>query len=164
MKNVNLSDLGTDKASTIVAKDAVQDVILEWGNALIDDFRQRLLKNNSFATGQLYGQIEPEIKVNTQGTKFVVYMLDYYRAVEFGQKPGVNVTQKTILQWMKNKRTFKLPSTPTMQNVVAKIITRHIVERGTKARPFIAPILTNSRIQTLSDSVAKAFAENIFTK
>ena len=164
MKNVNLSDLGTDKADTIVAKDAVQDVILEWGNALIEDFRSRLKKNNSFATGQLYGQIEPEIKVNTQGTKFFVYMLDYYRAVEFGQKPGVKVTQKTILEWMKNKRTFKLPSTPSMQQVVAKIITRKIIDKGTKARPFIAPVLTNSRLQMLSDNVAKALAENIFAK
>jgi len=50
-----------------------------------------------------------------------------------------------------------------IESVVAKIIVRNIGERGTKARPFIAPTLNQKRLDTLSQSIADHLASKIFT-
>lgn len=166
MKQVDLSDIGVKKSlfDDLKSND-VNKIIVDWGNDLIDALRDKLAKNKSNASGSLSSDIKPVIRTTPKGVNYIVMMNDYYINVEEGQQP-TNVAYKDILQWMKEKRrygSFKSAFANNIESVIAKKIVKNIGERGTKARPFIAPTLNNQRIEVLSQSIADHLASKLFT-
>ena len=166
MKQVDLSDIGVKKSLYDDLKTPdVNGIIVNWGNNLITALRDKLAKNKSNASGSLSADIKPVIRVNPKGVNYIVLMNDYYINVEEGQEPK-SVAYKDILQWMKEKRrygVFRSAFAKNIESVVAKIIVRNIGERGTKARPFIAPTLNQKRLDELSQSIADHLAQKLFT-
>jgi hypothetical protein len=166
MKQVDLSDIGVKKSLFDDLKSPdINGIIVDWGNDLITALRDKLAKNKSNASGSLSSNIKPVIRASAKGVNYIVLMNDYYINVEEGQAPK-QVAYKDILQWMKEKRrygVFKSTFNNGIESVVAKIIVRNIGERGTKARPFIAPTLNQKRLDTLSQSIADHLAQKIFT-
>lgn len=166
MNKVDLSDIGVKKSlfDDIKSND-VNKIIVDWGNDLINALRDKLAKNKSNASGSLSSDIKPVIRTNPKGVNYIVLMNDYYINVEEGQQP-TNVAYKDILQWMKEKRrygVFRSAFSQGIESVIAKKIVKNIGERGTKARPFIAPTLNQKRLDTLSQSIADHLAQKIFT-
>ena len=166
MKQVDLSDIGVKKSLFDDLKSPdINGIIVNWGNDLITALRDKLAKNKSNASGSLSSNIKPVIRASAKGVNYIVLMNDYYINVEEGQQPK-QVAYKDILQWMKEKRrygVFKSAFNKGIESVIAKIIVRNISERGTKARPFIAPTLNQKRLDTLSQSIADHLATKIFT-
>ena len=166
MKQVDLSDIGVKKSLFDDLKTPdINGIIVDWGNDLITALRDKLAKNKSNASGSLSSNIKPVIRASAKGVNYIVIMNDYYINVEEGQQPK-QVAYKDILQWMKEKRrygVFKSAFNNGIESVIAKIIVRNIGERGTKARPFIAPTLNQKRLDTLSQSIADHLAQKIFT-
>lgn len=166
MKQVDLSDIGVKKSLFDDLKSPdINGIIVDWGNDLITALRDKLAKNKSNASGSLSSNIKPVIRASAKGVNYIVIMNDYYINVEEGQQPK-QVAYKDILQWMKEKRrygVFKSAFNNGIESVIAKIIVRNIGERGTKARPFIAPTLNQKRLDTLSQSIADHLAQKIFT-
>ena len=166
MKQVDLSDIGVKKSLFDDLKTPdINGIIVNWGNDLITALRDKLAKNKSNASGSLSSNIKPVIRASAKGVNYIVIMNDYYINVEEGQQPK-QVAYKDILQWMKEKRrygVFKSAFNKGIESVIAKIIVRNIGERGTKARPFIAPTLNQKRLDTLSQSIADHLATKIFT-
>ena len=166
MKQVDLSDIGVKKSLFDDLKTPdINGIIVNWGNDLITALRDKLAKNKSNASGSLSADIKPVIRASAKGVNYIVLMNDYYINVEEGQQ-AKQVAYKDILQWMKEKRrygVFKSAFNNGIESVVAKIIVRNIGERGTKARPFIAPTLNQKRLDTLSQSIADHLAQKIFT-
>lgn len=166
MKQVDLSDIGVKKSLFDDLKSPdINGIIVDWGNDLITALRDKLAKNKSNASGSLSSNIKPVIRASAKGVNYIVIMNDYYINVEEGQAPK-QVAYKDILQWMKEKRrygVFKSAFNNGIESVIAKIIVRNIGERGTKARPFIAPTLNQKRLDTLSQSIADFLAQKIFT-
>jgi hypothetical protein len=166
MKQVDLSDIGVKKSLFDDLKTPdINGIIVDWGNDLITALRDKLAKNKSNASGSLSADIKPVIRASAKGVNYIVIMNDYYINVEEGQQPK-QVAYKDILQWMKEKRrygVFKSAFNKGIESVIAKIIVRNIGERGTKARPFIAPTLNQKRLDSLSQSIADHLAQKIFT-
>ena len=166
MKQVDLSDIGVKKSLFDDLKSPdINGIIVNWGNDLITALRDKLAKNKSNASGSLSADIKPVIRASAKGVNYIVLMNDYYINVEEGQQPK-QVAYKDILQWMTEKRrygVFKSAFNKGIESVIAKIIVRNIGERGTKARPFIAPTLNQKRLDTLSQSIADHLATKIFT-
>ena len=166
MKQVDLSDIGVKKSLFDDLKTPdINGIIVNWGNDLITALRDKLAKNKSNASGSLSADIKPVIRASAKGVNYIVLMNDYYINVEEGQQPK-QVAYKDILQWMTEKRrygVFKSAFNKGIESVIAKIIVRNIGERGTKARPFIAPTLNQKRLDTLSQSIADHLATKIFT-
>lgn len=166
MKQVDLSDIGVKKSLFDDLKTPdINGIIVNWGNDLITALRDKLAKNKNNASGSLSADIKPVIRASAKGVNYIVLMNDYYINVEEGQQPK-QVAYKDILQWMTEKRrygVFKSAFNKGIESVIAKIIVRNIRERGTKARPFIAPTLNQKRLDTLSQSIADHLATKIFT-
>ena len=166
MKQVDLSDIGVKKSLFDDLKTPdINGIIVNWGNDLITALRDKLAKNKSNASGSLSADIKPVIRASAKGVNYIVLMNDYYINVEEGQQPK-QVAYKDILQWMKEKRrygVFKSAFNKGIESVIAKVIVKNIGERGTKARPFIAPTLNQKRLDTLSQSIADHLAQKIFT-
>ncbi len=166
MKQVDLSDIGVKKSLFDDLKTPdINGIIVNWGNDLITALRDKLAKNKSNASGSLSADIKPVIRASAKGVNYIVLMNDYYINVEEGQQPK-QVAYKDILQWMKEKRrygVFKSAFNRGIESVIAKVIVRNIGERGTKARPFIAPTLNQKRLDSLSQSIADHLAQKIFT-
>jgi len=166
MKQVDLSDIGVKKSLFDDLKTPdINGIIVNWGNDLITALRDKLAKNKSNASGSLSADIKPVIRASAKGVNYIVIMNDYYINVEEGQQPK-QVAYKDILQWMKEKRrygVFKSAFNKGIESVIAKVIVKNIGERGTKARPFIAPTLNQKRLDTLSQSIADHLAQKIFT-
>lgn len=166
MKQVDLSDIGVKKSLFDDLKTPdINGIIVNWGNDLITALRDKLAKNKSNASGSLSADIKPVIRASAKGVNYIVLMNDYYINVEEGQQPK-QVAYKDILQWMTEKRrygVFKSAFNKGIESVIAKIIVRNIGERGTKARPFIAPTLNQKRLDTLSQSIADHLTQKIFT-
>jgi hypothetical protein len=164
MKQVDLSDIGVKKSLFDDLKSPdVNSIITQWGNELINALRDKLAKNKSNASGSLSSDIKPVIRTSTKGVNYIVLMNDYYINVEEGQQPK-NVAYKDILQWMKEKRrygVFRSAFSQGIESVIAKKIVKNIGERGTKARPFIAPTLTDNRVEQLSQRIADHLAQKI---
>jgi len=166
MKQVDLSDIGVKKSLFDDLKTPdINGIIVNWGNDLITALRDKLAKNKSNASGSLSADIKPVIRASAKGVNYIVLMNEYYINVEEGQQPK-QVAYKDILQWMKEKRrygVFKSAFNKGIESVIAKVIVKNIGERGTKARPFIAPTLNQKRLDTLSQSIADHLAQKIFT-
>jgi hypothetical protein len=166
MKQVDLSDIGVKKSLFDDLKTPdINGIIVDWGNDLITALRDKLAKNKSNASGSLSADIKPVIRASAKGVNYIVIMNDYYINVEEGQQ-AKQVAYKDILQWMKEKRrygVFKSAFNKGIESVIAKVIVKNIGERGTKARPFIAPTLNQKRLDTLSQSIADHLAQKIFT-
>ena len=165
---MNFDDLGVEK-DLKKEINSLQGLIIKLGNDLLDDLRTKFDKNKSNASGMLRASMQVN-EAQANKSKLIIEMLDYYENVELGQQPNSSINTKTfypvIRKWMNDKSkygAFKILSKP-MEDVVAMIIVKKIKKYGTKPRPFIKPIVTDKRIQVISDAIATKLAENILKK
>ena len=63
-------------------------IIQNWGNELIKQLQNNLLKNKSNASSSLSQSITPEVKAQQKGYNLSVMMEDYWFYVEEGRRAG----------------------------------------------------------------------------
>ena len=168
----NLEDIGKNfKDFTPSNNDGVTRIIQNWGNELIKQLQNNLLKNKSNASSSLSQSITPEITQPATGYNLSIMMQDYWFYVENGRKPtqGVGNGQlyKNIYEWIQNKADIqskiisKSPDRIAATKSLAYVITRKIHREGTKARPFASPALKQVTTQTLATRISEYIVESL---
>ena len=154
-----------------VSQRGIPEIIQNWGNQRIKALQNNLLKKrngyNSVASGKLYQDISGDVSTTPQGYNLSIKMQDYYFWVENGRKPtqggGDGQLYKNIYEWITFKRDLQVDVISKSKNRIAAtkslayVITRKIHEKGTKAKPFIAP----AQKQVPTDVLAKRISEFI---
>ena len=151
--------------------DGVNRIIQNWGNELIKQLQNNLLKNKSNASSSLSQSITPEITQPATGYNLSIMMQDYWFYVENGRKPtqggGSGELYKNIYEWIQNKRDLqvnvisKSPDRIAATKSLAYVITRKIHREGTKARPFASPALKQVTTQTLATRISEYIVESL---
>ena len=167
-----LEDIGKNfKDFTPSDNDGVTRIIQNWGNELIKQLQNNLLKNKSNASSSLSQSITPEITQPATGYNLSIMMQDYWFYVENGRKPtqggGSGELYKNIYEWIQNKRDLqvnvisKSPDRIAATKSLAYVITRKIHREGTKARPFVSPALKQVTTQTLATRISEYIVESL---
>jgi hypothetical protein len=151
--------------------DGVSRIIQNWGNELIKQLQNNLLKNKSNASSSLSQSITPEITQPATGYNLSIMMQDYWFYVENGRKPtqggGNGQLYKNIYEWIQNKADIqskiisKSPDRIAATKSLAYVITRKIHREGTKARPFVSPALKQVTTQTLATRISDYIVESL---
>ena len=151
--------------------DGVSRIIQNWGNELIKQLQNNLLKNKSNASSSLSQSITPEITQPATGYNLSIMMQDYWFYVENGRKPtqggGSGELYKNIYEWIQNKRDLqvnvisKSPDRIAATKSLAYVITRKIHREGTKAKPFVSPALKQVTTQTLATRISEYIVESL---
>jgi hypothetical protein len=151
--------------------DGVTRIIQNWGNELIKQLQNNLLKNKSNASSSLSQSITPEITQPATGYNLSIMMQDYWFYVENGRKPtqggGSGELYKNIYEWIQNKRDLqvnvisKSPDRIAATKSLAYVITRKIHREGTKAKPFVSPALKQVTTQTLATRISEYIVESL---
>lgn len=171
----NLEDIGKNfKDFTPSNNDGVTRIIQNWGNELIKQLQNNLLKNKSNASSSLSQSITPEITQPATGYNLSIMMQDYWFYVENGRKPtqggGNGQLYKNIYEWIQNKADIqskiisKSPDRIAATKSLAYVITRKIHREGTKARPFASPALKQVTTQTLATRISEYIVESLTGK
>jgi hypothetical protein len=167
-----LEDIGKNfKDFTPSDNDGVTRIIQNWGNELIKQLQNNLLKNKSNASSSLSQSITPEITQPATGYNLSIMMQDYWFYVENGRKPtqggGSGELYKNIYEWIQNKRDLqvnvisKSPDRIAATKSLAYVITRKIHREGTKARPFVSPGLKQVTTQTLATRISEYIVDSL---
>lgn len=121
--------------------DNVRKVLNEFGNLLVDTYRDKLTKEKVNASKTLYNSIS--YIVEGDGANFIVKLKleDYWRKVEEGTKPKEEwVSTQKLIEWIKIKpvipRPFANGKLPTTKHL-ANLISRKIYFKGIKPRPLL---------------------------
>jgi hypothetical protein len=151
--------------------DGVNRIIQNWGNELIKQLQNNLLKNKSNASSSLSQSITPEITQPATGYNLSIMMQDYWFYVENGRKPtqggGSGELYKNIYEWIQNKRDLqvnvisKSPDRIAATKSLAYVITRKIHREGTKAKPFASPALKQVTTQTLATRISEYIVDSL---
>jgi hypothetical protein len=151
--------------------DGVNRIIQNWGNELIKQLQNNLLKNKSNASSSLSQSITPEITQPATGYNLSIMMQDYWFYVENGRKPtqggGSGELYKNIYEWIQNKADIqskiisKSPDRIAATKSLAYVITRKIHREGTKAKPFASPALKQVTTQTLATRISEYIVESL---
>lgn len=168
----NLEEIGKNfKDFTPSDNDGVTRIIQNWGNELIKQLQNNLLKNKSNASSSLSQSITPEITQPATGYNLSIMMQDYWFYVENGRKPtqggGNGQLYKNIYEWIQNKADIqskiisKSPDRIAATKSLAYVITRKIHREGTKARPFASPALKQVTTQTLATRISEYIVESL---
>ena len=168
----NLEDIGKNfKDFTPSDNDGVTRIIQNWGNELIKQLQNNLLKNKSNASSSLSQSITPEITQPATGYNLSIMMQDYWFYVENGRKPtqggGNGQLYKNIYEWIQNKADIqskiisKSPDRIAATKSLAYVITRKIHREGTKARPFASPALKQVTTQTLATRISEYIVKSL---
>lgn len=107
----------------------------EYQSAFERAYKDRLLADDKKATGQLINSISTTIKVGSDTFEVVMSIVDYFKYVENGRKPGKFPPVDKILSWNKVKPVIPRPmhgKLPTQQQL-AFLIGRKIATEGIEA-------------------------------
>ena len=168
----NLNDIGQNfKDFQTLNNKGIPSIIQNWGNELIKQLQNNLLKNKSNASSSLSQSITPEITEPATGYNLSIMMQDYWFYVENGRKPtqggGNGQLYKNIYEWIQNKADIqskiisKSPDRIAATKSLAYVITRKIHREGTKARPFASPALKQVTTQTLATRISEYIVESL---
>jgi hypothetical protein len=161
------SDFGT------VSQRGIPEIIQNWSNQRIKALQNNLLKNNSTASKRLYEDISGDVTTTPSGYNLSIKMQDYYFWVENGRKPtqggGDGELYKSIYEWITFKRDLQANVISKSKNRIAAtkslayVITRKIHEKGTKARPFIAPAQKDVPTDVLAKRISEFIIDSLTT-
>lgn len=105
----------------------------EYASALAQGYKDRLIADDKVASHQLINSISTEIKVGSDSFLVVLNVVDYFKWVENGRKPGGKFPPvDKILSWIKVKPIIPRPingKLPT-EKQLAFLIGRKIATEG----------------------------------
>lgn len=109
-------------------------VLTRIGEQMTAEYKAKLKKGGSYATGRLYNSIDYRIDYTEDGAKLTFIADDYYLNIEKGRAAGLKMPSIAIIKkWMIRK------GIPT-ENNRAYLIARNIAKKGIKAKPYLREI------------------------
>lgn len=113
--------------------DTLISTLQEYASALAQGYKDRLITDDKVASHQLINSISTEIKVGSDSFLVVLNVVDYFKWVENGRKPGGKFPPvDKILSWIRVKPVIPRPingKLPTEQQL-AFLIGRKIATEG----------------------------------
>jgi len=160
------------------------DKILDtYGQRIVDGLKDNLKTIN--ASGDLSKSISFELKILTEKYTLSIKLLDYYKWVDEGRKPGKwpgkypSVNPNNILEWIQTKpgiidKITQKTKTKTKRGTayasgaidfkqaksIAFLISRKIKEKGIKPTYFLTDVF-EEQIPKLTKDLEKALAKDI---
>lgn len=114
----------------------LERVLNEYGQALQDEYKLRLLKDGKTASYNLVDTVRYIYSTNGRKYEISLNLASYWRYVEYGRKPGKYPPPDKILEWVRIKpllpRPMKNGKLPT-EKQLAFLIGRKIAEEGIDA-------------------------------
>ena len=150
-----------------VENKGINAIIQNWGNELIAQLQNNLLKNNSNATSGLSQSISPTITTPPSGYNLSIMMEDYWFYVENGRAAGKMPPIQNIFEWIRNKKGIQIetisksPDRIAATKSLAFVIAKKIAREGTKSRPFASPALKQVTTQTLATRISEYIVESL---
>lgn len=118
----------------------LEQVLKSYGQTLVDEYKKRLAENDKRASSTLINSVQ--FVYNHQGNKYEVNLslVDYWKYVENGRRPGKFPPVNKILQWIRIKPILPYPDKngrlPT-ENQLAFLISRKIANEGIEAGNYL---------------------------
>ena len=115
--------------------DTLISTLQEYASALAQGYKDRLITDDKVASHQLINSISTEIKVGSDSFLVIFNVVDYFKYVENGRKPGKFPPVDKILSWIRVKPVIPRPingKLPTEQQL-AFLIGRKIATEGIEA-------------------------------
>lgn len=78
-------------------------VLLEYAEFFIEQARDTLIANDSWASGKLANTMEPIIEVTDNHYSVKIRLEDYWKYVESGRPPGKGVPVQKLIEWIRIK-------------------------------------------------------------
>lgn len=117
------------------------NVLNEYGQELVNLYKQKLTENNVNATFELFNSISYQVSdLNNNKFEVTLSLADYWKYVENGRKAGKFPPISKIENWIKIKPVIPFSNNnkkiPT-QKELAYLISRKIARQGIQPRPFL---------------------------
>ena len=164
----------------------ITQVLEDFGNEMQTDLRAELVKDHAYVSGDLAEQIEFTSVIEGTGFVFSLRLKDYYDYVNKGVNGTRSVKNNTpysymqsskipfyfAKQWMNNKGLFVAKGT-TLTSLAgnkykagskdsqAFAMARSWKEKGTKGNHFYDKVVTQARLDKLSQDLASAAAGDL---
>lgn len=126
--------------------DNLLNALSEYKNAVAVHYKDRLVADDKKATGQLINSISTEIKVGSDSFEVVLNVVDYFKYVEEGRKPGKFPPVDKILSWIRVKPVIprpingKLPTEQQLAFLIGRKIATEGIEAGHQLRDTVQAI------------------------
>lgn len=118
---------------------SLRKVLEEYGEYFIQQARNDLGQNHSYASGKLGDTMETDVQIYDGHFEVNIILQDYWKYVENGRKPGKFPPPNKIKEWIRIKpvvpypgKNGKLPTTDQL----AFLIGRKIATEGIDPAPF----------------------------
>ena len=138
-------------------------VLNEFADFFIQQARQNLGLNESYASGNLGDTMEKIIEIDYYHFSVKISLADYWDYVENGRKPGKFPPPNRIKEWISVKpvspRPLKNGKLPTTSQL-AYLIGRKIAQEGTEPKPFFKPA-KEAAISQFKDAITYAVDEDV---
>ena len=165
---MRLEDLGENFNEFQPLNDkGIISIVQNWGNELIKQLQNNLLKNKTNASNSLSQSIDPKITQPQGGYNLSIMMEDYWFYVENGRKAGKMPPVQNIFEWIRNKRTIqvetisKSPDRIAATRSLAYVIAKKIGKEGTKPQPFAVPALRQVTTATLAKRISTYIVDSL---
>lgn len=146
------------------SKNPMTDLLLKITNELIEDWRKELIKNDSYATGDLAQSLRPATikpdSIETAGAphwKYINYGVNGTKvnrgAPTHGKAPKGNLSfYDAIYKWIGDKGI--VPNEGMTREQLAGAIVNSIRMKGIEATHFFDKVLTEQRVDEMSKRVS----------
>lgn len=162
-------------------------VLNKFGDESVIELQQNLNKNRSSASGALSSSINFQIIQGSNKFTFELSMLDYYKWVDKGRRPGKQPPPNEIISWLKYPsviaklgQNYPVASHLTASKAVNKgghkklsvskesklkslafLIGRKIGKKGTKATNFYSDVINDEAINELRTALKSALKRDV---
>jgi len=145
-----------------------------YGELFVREYRNRLISDKTFATGQLSKSLNFSIEELSNGINLFIEGYDYARVIDEGRSPSLPPPYREIIKWINAKGSFRIRDSKgkfvpkTVKNVARAAygvaqgigVNGTIQRYGYKGSGFLT--LVYEKLQyDMGDDFAKAFGEDV---
>lgn len=126
----------------------LKEVLVAYGKALEEQYREEIANKNAFASGRLFDSVKSIIETDDKAFEVSLSLEEYWKYVEEGRSPGKFPPLDKIEEWIRIKPVAPYPDSqgkvPTVKQLVF-LIGRKIAEEGTEGQHLLEDALNNTQ-------------------
>lgn len=126
----------------------LKEVLVAYGEALEEQYREQIANKNAFASGRLFDSVKSIIETDDKAFEVSLSLEEYWKYVEEGRGPGKFPPLDKIEEWIRIKPVAPYPDSqgrvPTVKQL-AFLIGRKIAEEGTEGQHLLEEAINNTQ-------------------
>lgn len=142
--------------------DILVRILRDYGEQIINSYRQKLYQGGSNATGLLGNSLSTTVTAEDGIYEVKLNIQDYWKYVEYGRLPGSFPNIDAIRKWIQVK-----PVIPTVQNngklptleQLTFLISRGIAENGIEPRYYLNDTLDELDLTPLEEGITRSLEQ-----